>query len=150
MPDSRQIITISGHQLRLTIWSLTSNESSYINYPKYSKKGISFSKNGNFLALIERRQCIDYIGIYETKNWKIVSHFPAEIEDAEDLLWASDDSAIIVWNNPFKYKLIVYSISSSQLSLINPQTNGLGIKKVEISPNQIYIGIGSYDGKVYL
>ena len=38
----------------------------YINGPKSEKKGISFSSNGYFMALAERDNSKDFIGVYFT------------------------------------------------------------------------------------
>ena len=40
----------------------------YIIYPKFSKKGLSFSTKGNFMTLAERRDSKDIIGVYYVKN----------------------------------------------------------------------------------
>ncbi len=47
-----------------------------INFPMIifnQKLGISFSSNGKFMALAERRDAKDYIGIYYCNDWKLVN-----------------------------------------------------------------------------
>ena len=100
VPDSRQIITISDFQLRLTIWSLVDETVSYIKNPKHHDKGLSFTSNGKFMALAERNDCKDYVGIYYCGDWKLMNHFQVETIDLADLAWSKDDTAIIVWDNP--------------------------------------------------
>lgn len=72
-PDSRQILTITEFQLRLTIWSLVDKSVSHIRNPKHADKGLHFSSDGKFMALAERLDCRDYIGIYFTQNWQLIN-----------------------------------------------------------------------------
>ena len=102
VPDVRQIITVSDFQLRLTIWSLVDEKVSYIKNPKHHDKGLSFTSNGKFMALAERNDCKDYIGIYYCGDWKLMNHFEVETTDLADLKWAKDDTAIIVWDTPIE------------------------------------------------
>ena len=52
--DSRQILTFTDLQLRATVWSVQETcEVAYIESPKLlPPKGIDFSSNGKFMALI--------------------------------------------------------------------------------------------------
>ena len=65
-PDSRQIITFTDLQLRATVWNLTeSAPTAYIKAPKLvPPKGVDFSSNGKFMALVERKEGKDWISIY--------------------------------------------------------------------------------------
>ena len=76
VPDSRQIITVSDFNLRMTIWGLTEDKTvSYIKNPKYHDKGCSFTSNGKFMALAERDSCKDFVGLYYCGDWKLMNHF---------------------------------------------------------------------------
>jgi hypothetical protein len=75
VPDSWQVITVSEFNLWLTIWSLTDKNVSYIKNPKFIDKGVSFTSNGKFMALAERENCKDSIGIYYCGDWKLMNHF---------------------------------------------------------------------------
>jgi len=109
VPDSRQIITVSDFNLRLTIWSLSDQNVSYIKNPKHHEKGISFTSDGKFMALAERNQCKDYVGIYYCGDWKLMNHFQVETTDLADLMWSKDNTAVIVWDNPVECRILVYS-----------------------------------------
>ena len=63
-PDSLHILSICDHNIKLSIRSLVDKSLLYINFPKFSKKGLSFSSKGNFMALAERKNAKDLIGIY--------------------------------------------------------------------------------------
>ena len=65
-PDSRHIITFSDYGLKASIYSLIDKSIYYIKYPKFIDKGLSFSNDGLFMALAERNESKDYIGIYHT------------------------------------------------------------------------------------
>lgn len=54
-PDSCQVLVFSSFQLRITIYNLLNNSKCYIRSPKYTTKGFSFSQDGRFMALAERR-----------------------------------------------------------------------------------------------
>jgi len=98
-PDSRHVMTISNFQLRLTIWSLTDKSSSYIKNPKFSgDRGLAFSPNREYMALAERRDSKDYIGIYLCKDWKMIKQFQVDTSDLADFIWTKDDY-IIVWDS---------------------------------------------------
>ena len=99
-PDSRQIMTISDFQLRLTVWSLTDKSSSFIKNPKFAgDKGLSFSSDGKFMALAERRDGKDYVGIYYCGDWTLVHHFQTDTFDLTDIAWSKDNTSIIVWDS---------------------------------------------------
>ena len=85
-PDSRHVMTISDFQLRLTIWSLIDKSSSFIRNPKFSgDKGLTFSYNKQFMALVERKDSKDYIGIYSCKNWQMIQLFQVDTLDLADI-----------------------------------------------------------------
>jgi len=147
VPDSRQIITISQFQLKLTVWSLIDRSVSYIKNPKHSDRALSFSSDGKFMALAERRDTKDYMGIYYTEDWKLVNHFQLDSVDLNDLRWAPDDSAIVVWDNCIDYRLMVYCPAQGLIAKHQPYENALGIKSVEFSQNGQFLAVGSYDQK---
>eukprot|EP00826_Nyctotherus_ovalis_P017551 TRINITY_DN15172_c0_g2_i3.p2 TRINITY_DN15172_c0_g2~~TRINITY_DN15172_c0_g2_i3.p2 ORF type:complete len:208 (+),score=9.43 TRINITY_DN15172_c0_g2_i3:172-795(+) len=98
-PDSRHVMTVSEFQLRLTIWSLVNKTSFYVKNPKFSgDRGIAFSPNKKYMALAERRDSKDYIGVYSCKDWAMVKHFQADTFDLADLIWTKDNY-IIAWDS---------------------------------------------------
>ena len=150
VPDSRQVITISDFQLRLTIWSLVDETVSYIKNPKHYDKGISFTSNGKFMALAERNEWKDYIGIYYWGDWKLMNHFQVDTLDLADLAWSKDDTAIIVWDNPIEWRILVYSATQGLIAKHIPYENALGFRTIKFSLNGQFMAAGSYDEKVRL
>ena len=73
-PDSLHILSICEHNIKLSIRSLVDKSLLYIIYPKFSKKGLSFSTKGNFMTLAERRDSKDIIGVYYVKKWSCIKN----------------------------------------------------------------------------
>ncbi len=145
-PDSRRVLTICNFNVRLTIWSLIDRSNSYILFPKYSdKKGISFTSNGLFMALAERRDSKDHIGIYYTADWTLVAHFQVDSYDMQDLQWAKDNTALIVSDSLLECRFYVYSPTGSLIAVHEPYSMSLGIKTLRFSPNGHYLTVGFYD-----
>ncbi|CAG8682077.1 1272_t:CDS:2, partial [Cetraspora pellucida] len=62
-------------KLRITIWSLITNNGYYIQDPKYHNKGFCFREDPPWFILAERRECKDFIGVYkcDTDDWKLLN-----------------------------------------------------------------------------
>lgn len=144
-PDSRRIITVCDFNLRLTIWSLIDRSTSFINNPKFANKGMSFTSNGSFMALAERKDCKDYIGIYYVADWTLVSHFQVESSDLQDIVFTRDDSAIVIYDSPLECKLLVYSPTGHVIASHIAYENALGIKSIGLSPSGHYLAVGYFD-----
>ena len=86
-PDSTKILCFSNYNIRIDIWDLTKEKNnSFISYPKFSNKGFSFSSNGYFFALAERKNVKDYIRVYYTGDYSLLSRFPSNISDLQNLI----------------------------------------------------------------
>lgn len=134
----------------MSIWSLIDRSTNYINYPKYSDKGLDFTSNGYFMALAERKESKDYIGIYYVGDWSLVSHFAVDSYDLQDILWSKDNTAIIIWDSSLECKFFIYSPTGNLISCHNPYELNLGIKSLNMSPNGHYLSAGFYDQNVRL
>lgn len=71
-PDGRHILTWAKFQLRITVWSLVSQHTCYIKLPKYSVQGCEFSPNGKYFAVLERKDCKDYVSIFSCDVWQML------------------------------------------------------------------------------
>lgn len=147
-PDSRRILSICDFNLRLTIWSLIDKSTNFINYPKYPDKALAFTSNGYFMALAERKECKDFIGLYYIADWTLVSHFSVESYDLQDILFTKDDGEIIVYDSPLECKFFVYSPTGNLISSYQAYDIGLGIKNCLLSTNGHYLAVGYYDQSV--
>lgn len=149
-PDSRRIITISEFNIRMTVWSLIDRSTAYINFPKFNDKGISFTSNGYFMALAERKESKDYIGIYYAGDWTLVSHFPVDSYDLQDIMWSKDNTAIIIQDSLLECKFYIYSPTGNLITQHEPYQWNLGIKNLNISPNGHFLTVGFHDQAVRL
>ena len=129
-PDSLHILTINQHVTKLTIRSLLNKSLLFINLPKFAKKGLRFSSQGkgNFMALAERREAKDIIGIYYIQKWACIRRFETETEDLQDIKWSYDNSSIIVIDTPSICKLLIYDILGNLNQKIDIYQYKLGIK----------------------
>ena len=147
-PDSRHIITFSDFQMKASIYSLVDKSIYYIKYPKFADKGLCFSNDGKFMAIAERRDAKDYIGVYYCGNWKLLNHFQTDTYDLTDIMWSPDNNVIIAWETLLEYKLLVYCPATGILAKFQPYQSALGIKTVNFNKTAEYLSIGSYDEKV--
>lgn len=149
-PDNRHILTFSDYQMRLSVYSLIDKSITHIKHPKYPDKGISFTSDGKFMALVERKETKDYIGIYHTGEWKLVNYIQAETFDLNDITWSPDNSVILCVDTPLEYKLLVFCPAQGLLCKYQPYEYGLGIKSFKFADNSLYCAVGSYDEKLRL
>lgn len=82
----------------------------YIMYPKFSSKGLDFTRDGKYMALAERRDCKDFISIIVTDTWELVKvstklihsqkkHFSVCTRDLADLKWSPNGRVLCVWES---------------------------------------------------
>ena len=147
-PDSFHILTISDHNIKLSIRSLIDKSLLYINYPKFSKKGLSFTSKGNFMALAERSEAKDIIGIYYVNKWTCIKKFLPQSDDLQDVKWSYDNSALLIPDTPTLCIMYIYSPLGDLISKIELYQYKMGIKSLDISPNGHYICLGLYDESV--
>ena len=146
-PDSTHVLSFNQHISKLTIRSLLNKNTFYISLPKFAKKGLVFSSQGkgNFMALAERKDTKDIIGIYYIKKWTCFRRFPTEAEDLQDIQWSYDNSSIIIVDSPSVCILLIYNIFGELIKKIDIYQNKLGIKKFNISPNGHLYCVGLFD-----
>ena len=144
-PDSFHILSICDYNIKLSIRSLVDKSLLYINFPKFSRKGLSFSSKGNFMALAERNEAKDIIGVYYVNKWSCITKFECLTEDLQDVKWSYDNSALLIPDIPTTCKLFVYSPLGDLILKIELYQYKLGIKTIDISPNGHYICLGLYD-----
>lgn len=149
-PDSKHILTYSNNNIKLTIRSLIDKTERYIKFPKFSRKGVTFTSNGNFMALAERKNARDLIGIYFLGNWSCITKFTPISEDLQDIKFSYDNANLIIIDIATNPKIYIYSPVGDIISVIEPYKEKLGFRNVIISPNGHYITAGLYDQTVRL
>ena len=125
---------------------------SNIKFPNLSTQGIDFSCGAReFFAIIIRKQIKDWVEIYDTSDYSLVSSFVCSTINADNILWTKDNSFILVQENKnYDCKLFVYSLSGNLIHIIEPYKNYLGINKLNISPNGHYITTTYCDNNIRL
>jgi WD40 repeat protein len=151
-PDSRQIITFTDLQLRATVWNLTdSGPTAYLKSPKLvAPKGVDFSSNGKFMALVERKDCKDWISIYYAGlDFKLINAFEisSDIFDAQDCKWSMKNTAILVQDSSLESRFVLYSAMTGRpIAIHTPNSHaGLGIRNLLTSPSGNLVACGMFD-----
>uniref|UniRef100_A0A8I5NPX8 WD repeat containing, antisense to TP73 n=1 Tax=Papio anubis TaxID=9555 RepID=A0A8I5NPX8_PAPAN len=147
-PDGRHILNTTEFHLRITVWSLCTKSVSYIKYPKACLQGITFTRDGRYMALAERRDCKDYVSIFVCSDWQLLRHFDTDTQDLTGIEWAPNGCVLAVWDSCLEYKILLYSLDGRLLSAYSAYEWSLGIKCVAWSPSSQFLAVGSYDGKV--
>uniref|UniRef100_A0A8B9HQF0 WD repeat containing, antisense to TP73 n=1 Tax=Astyanax mexicanus TaxID=7994 RepID=A0A8B9HQF0_ASTMX len=147
-PDGRHILNTTEFHLRVTVWSLCNKSVSYIKYPKACQKGMDFSADGRYMALVERRDCKDFISIFVCDDWHLLRHFETETQDLSGVEWSPNGCVLAAWDSCLEYKMLLYSLDGRLLSTYSAYEWSLGIKSVAWSPSSQFLAIGSYDEKV--
>ncbi|KAM3824421.1 WD repeat-containing protein WRAP73 [Vipera latastei] len=147
-PDGRHILNTTEFHLRITVWSLCTKSVSYIKYPKTCQQGLAFTKDGRYLALVERRDCKDHVSLFVCSDWQLLRHFETETQDAVGIDWAPNGCVLAVWDSCLEYKVLLYSLDGRLLSTYSAYEWSLGVKSLTWSPSSQFLAIGSYDGKV--
>ena len=88
-PCNSKLLTVSLYNTKIIVWNHIEQYENkiiiYISLPKYHDKGIEFSYNEKFLAVAERKDSKDYIGIYFIGNFKLMNHFVLNTNDMQDM-----------------------------------------------------------------
>ena len=155
-PDSRHILTTSQFHLRITVWSLTSKNVSYIKYPKkIFPNSYAFCFLKPYMALVERRNdSRDHISIFDySSNWSMIAHFQVtELEDLQGIEWSPSNDVLCLWENCYEYKIIFYTLDGKLLNLYRSESKHLtlGVRCARWSPTGQIIAVGDYDEHITL
>ncbi|KAG2210736.1 hypothetical protein INT46_008558 [Mucor plumbeus] len=149
-PDSKNIICVSDFKLRITIWNLSTAEMKFMNYIKYSEKGIETSSDGKYVAVIEKHDGKEYIGIYHANSYILLQRFELDTVDVDNMKWSPDNMYIAVWDNRLYHKLLVYRQDGLLIKSYSGYEYGLGIKSVHWSPNNQIIAMGNFDDTIHI
>ena len=56
----------------MTVWSLVNSTISYVKFPKFGRPGTAFSKDGAYMAVLERQDCKDCVSVFACKTWQLL------------------------------------------------------------------------------
>lgn len=100
------------------------------------------------MALAERRDCKDYISLFDCSQWQLVRHFKVDTSDLMGLSWSPDSKVLCIWDSVLDYKVLLYSLDGRCLATYSAYEHALGIKCVKWSPTSQFLAIGSFDQKL--
>ncbi|GAA5836382.1 hypothetical protein JCM9279_000370 [Rhodotorula babjevae] len=124
-PDGDQVVLCwSAHHLRLSLFRLSdpSNALQILN-PKHSHPhGYTFRPDGAFLAVLERHNSRDVIGVYSTSAWSLMRTIPLQEpnSDLADLTWSPCGRYLAAWSALTEYTLHVLTPDGRLLSTFSP------------------------------
>lgn len=147
-PDSRHLLVYSSFDLRLTIWPLTGKDPAYIQSPKKLEKGLGIRRGSRFIAVAQRKDFKDTIGVYDSVRWTQLKSFPVGTLDMAGLSWSPNGHYLAAWDTMLEYRLQVFSSDGQTLTSYSAYDTGFGVKSVCWSPGSDLLAIGSYDQKV--
>lgn len=134
----------------------------------YDTDVFQFSKDGKYLAVVERRDGHDCLSIFSSSDWGLAHHFEIECSDCAEISWyfstieimrllfltmyylnrSPHGESICVWSTSLDFSCYVYSLDGHCLFNFVPQTFGLGISTSAWSPCGSILAIASCDGKI--
>ncbi|KIK70863.1 hypothetical protein GYMLUDRAFT_974661 [Collybiopsis luxurians FD-317 M1] len=151
-PDGRTILCFSQWGLRVTVWSLVTGSSTYIQFPLYPDKGYAFRADGRYFALAERHKSKDTLGLYDASDaYKLVRHFPLPTSSLASFSLSPSGNHIAVWEGPLEYKLYILTLAGHCLKKFAPEPEPvLGIRTVAWHPSGVFLAVAGWDDKVYI
>lgn len=99
------MLATADFRLRITIWSLCDRSVFYIRFPKLVGRGLDFSADGALMALAERHDCKDSIGLFATNTWSPIRSFTVATVDLEDVKWAPHGGVICAIDTVLQYQV---------------------------------------------
>ncbi|KAK7694908.1 hypothetical protein QCA50_002096 [Cerrena zonata] len=151
-PDGRTIVCFSAWALRVTIWSLITGTSTYIQYPLHPDRGCAFRADGRYFVLAERHKSKDTLGVYDaSESYRLVRHFPLPTSTLSSFSLSPNGDYLAAWESPMEYKIYILSLSGLVAGSFTPDPDpGYGIRCVSWHPTGFFLAVGGYDDKIYL
>jgi hypothetical protein len=141
--DSRNILIIDSSKSTLEAWSLRFQTRKRLKPPKFDKKGLSFSNDCKFLAMVTRNEQ-DFLSIFNCEDWRCLFEHPVTFL-VSDLLFVND-SAVLVWSESFDYEFSVVRTTGEVLFKYEGNNLVPGIHK--IVSNSSYFAVCGLDFKI--
>lgn len=152
-PSSRHVLVVSEFQLYLSVWTLevapTEQPSSiHIRHPKFVRRGLAFSRNNRWMALLRRVSCRDSVAVHACEGqFAQLAEFHVD-GDCADLAWAPGDRALVLWERPTKESRFRWF--SPRGELLAQATDAGLLRSAWASPSALFLVAGGFDGRLHL
>ncbi|KAJ2017732.1 hypothetical protein H4S04_004351 [Coemansia sp. S16] len=142
----RHILTFSELDLRLSIWSIeNADDRRFIQFPK-SRVPPVFHPDGDYMAVAQRHDYHDYIGIYNTSSWSMVKEIAVDTIDLAGLKWSPDGLHLVAWDLAGNFSAVIVNVGGIVKRVYTEDT--LGVKSCEWAPSGQLLALGGYDQKI--
>ena len=149
-PSSRHVLTTAELSLRVTVWSLVDKHVSYIKYMKDMPGGVTFSPDGQYMAVVERRGCTDHVSLFSTAGWQLIKHLATVGQDVAGLAWCPHSERFCVWAGLQQCRVAVYDLTGRQLAELKLADSPLGVSSVHWCRTGQLLAVTGHDDKVHL
>jgi len=152
-PTSRHVFILSDFQLYLSVWKLEASSEDHhnsirIKHPKFTRRGIAFSHNGRWLAVLKRVICRDVVAVHDSEDqFSQLAEFQVDADSA-DLAWAHGDRALVLWERPTKESRFLWFSPSGEL-LAQASDCGM-LRSAWASSSSLFFMAGGFDGRMHL
>ncbi|KAK4049585.1 hypothetical protein OIV83_004083 [Microbotryomycetes sp. JL201] len=137
--------------------------------------GVSFNADGSLMAVLERHNSRDSVGIYDCAQWSLLKHFllPSPTVDASDVHWSPCGRFLAINEAVTDYVAHIYTPDGRHLSTFEPYASlgrapataesmmevarrdrstqgwvGLGTRVLKWQTTGEWLALGGYDGKI--
>ncbi|KAJ2743682.1 hypothetical protein GGI20_003573, partial [Coemansia sp. BCRC 34301] len=148
-PHGRHILTFSELDLRLSIWSIENpNDRRFIQFPK-SRVPPVFHPSGDYMAVAQRHDYHDYIGLYNTESWTMVREIEvADTVDMEGLKWSPDGLHLVGWDLAANFCAVIANVGGVVKRAYREEDEVLGVRTCAWAPSAQLLALGGYDQKI--
>ncbi|KEP63049.1 UNVERIFIED_CONTAM: WDR8 protein isoform 3 family protein [Hammondia hammondi] len=150
-PDSLHIVTVSDCGMRVSVWNLCATPAEdplklVVMRPKFPSAGRAFSPSGAFWAVCTRVDCKDFLEIFHvSREWIKLRDFQVKTDDLQGLLWTPSETSLVVWDTPLLARLVVYHITGQVLFELDPRTESLGFRHLQVHAKANVLVASGYD-----
>ncbi|KAJ7596922.1 WD repeat-containing protein 8 [Mycena floridula] len=151
-PDGRSILCFSQCGLRITIWSLVTGTSNYIQFPVHPDRGYAFRADGRYLVVAERHKSKDTLGLYDAaESYKLARHFPLPTSSLSSLALSPTGNHLAVWEGALQFKVTILSLAGTVLASFTPPMDpGFGVRHAVWHPSGNFLAVNGWEDKIHI